>query len=81
MCTQQNIADLIARSNYSRVETGKRDLSIDAVNKIARYFNMTIDQLINLEGEIPQDITIEDKEADEQLRFILLLDDDDRIQF
>ena len=42
--TQQSIADLIAmhRSNYSRVETGDRDLSIDAISKIAKYFNYDI---------------------------------------
>mgnify|MGYP003612371176 FL=1 len=70
--TQQSIADLIAmhRSNYSRVETGDRDLSIDAIGKIAKYFNMTIDQLVNFEGNIPQEITIEDKSLVEQVKLI-----------
>ena len=70
--TQQSIADLIAmhRSNYSRVETGDRDLSIDAIGKIAKYFNMTIDQLVNFEGDIPQEITIEDKSLAEQVKLI-----------
>ncbi|WP_200869089.1 helix-turn-helix domain-containing protein [Bacteroides reticulotermitis] len=37
--TQQEVADLISmhRSNYSRVETGDRDLSIEAINKIAQF--------------------------------------------
>jgi transcriptional regulator with XRE-family HTH domain len=70
--TQQSIADLIAmhRSNYSRVETGDRDLSIDAIGKIAKYFNMTIDQLVNFEGDIPQEVTIEDKSLAEQVKLI-----------
>lgn len=70
--TQQNIATLIAmhRSNYSRVETGDRDLSIDAIGKIAKYFNMTIDQLVNFEGDIPQEVTIEDKSLAEQVKLI-----------
>jgi transcriptional regulator with XRE-family HTH domain len=70
--TQQSIADLIAmhRSNYSRVETGDRDLSIDAIGKIAKYFNMTIDQLVNFEGDIPQEVTIEDKSLAEQIKLI-----------
>ncbi len=70
--TQQSIADLIAmhRSNYSRVETGDRDLSIDAIGKIAKYFNMTIDQLVNFEGDIPQEVTIEDKSLVEQVKLI-----------
>lgn len=70
--TQQSIADLIAmhRSNYSRVETGDRDLSIDAIGKIAKYFNITIDQLVNFEGDIPQEVTIEDKSLAEQIKLI-----------
>lgn len=70
--TQQSIADLIAmhRSNYSRVETGDRDLSIGAIGKIAKYFNMTIDQLVNFEGDIPQEVTIEDKSLAEQVKLI-----------
>ena len=70
--TQQSIADLIAmhRSNYSRVETGDRDLSIEAIGKIAKYFSMTIDQLVNFEGDIPQEVTIEDKSLVEQVKLI-----------
>ena len=70
--TQQSIADLIAmhRSNYSRVETGDRDLSIGAIGKIAKYFNMTIDQLVNFEGDFPQEVTIEDKSLAEQVKLI-----------
>ena len=58
------------RSNYSRVETGDRDLSIDAIDKISKYFNMTIDQLVNFEGDIPQEVTIEDKSLVEQVKLI-----------
>ena len=78
--TQQAIADLIAmhRSNYSRVETGDRDLSIEAINKIAKFFNMTIDQLVNFEGEIPQEVTIEDKNTVEQMQLIQQLDEEDK---
>jgi transcriptional regulator with XRE-family HTH domain len=78
--TQQSIADLIAmhRSNYSRVETGDRDLSIDAISKIAKYFNMTIDQLVNFEGDIPQEVTIEDKALIEQVKLIQELEPEEK---
>lgn len=78
--TQQSIADLIAmhRSNYSRVETGDRDLSIDAIGKIAKYFNMTIDQLVNFEGDVPQEITIEDKTLLEQVKLIQELEPEEK---
>ena len=78
--TQQAIADLIAmhRSNYSRVETGDRDLSIEAVGKIAKYFNMSIDDLVNFEGEIPNEVTFEDKNTIEQMQLIQQLDEEDK---
>lgn len=78
--TQQSIADLIAmhRSNYSRVETGDRDLSIDAIGKISKYFNMTIDQLVNFEGNIPQEVTIEDKGLTEQIKLIQGLEPEEK---
>lgn len=78
--TQQNIADLIAmhRSNYSRVEAGERDLSIEAISKIAKYFHMTIDQLVNFEGDMPQEVTIEDKNTVEQMQLIQQLDEEDK---
>lgn len=78
--TQQSIADLIAmhRSNYSRVETGDRDLSIDAIGKVAKYFNMTIDQLVNFEGNIPQEVTIEDKGLTEQIKLIQGLEPEEK---
>lgn len=78
--TQQQIAALIHmhRSNYSKIESGQRDISVDALNKIARHFNMTIDQIVNLDGPIPQDITVEDKSLMEQMRLIQELEPDDK---
>lgn len=78
--TQQTIADLISmhRSNYSRVETGDRDLSIEAINKIAKYFNISIDQLVNFDGDIPKEITIEDKNTIQQMQLIQQLDEEDK---
>lgn len=78
--TQQAIADLIAmhRSNYSRVETGDRELSIEAIGKIAKFFNMSIDDLVNFEGEIPNEVTFEDKNTIEQMQLIQQLDDEDK---
>ncbi|MBK7638085.1 MAG: hypothetical protein IPJ13_30240 [Saprospiraceae bacterium] len=43
------------------MEKGERELSLDATNKIALYFGLTIDQLLNDEQNIPQEITTEDK--------------------
>ncbi len=78
--TQQQIAELVNmhRSNYSRVEAGDRDLSLDAVNKIARYFGMTIDELVNFDGNIPDEVTIEDKSLMEQVKLISELEPEEK---
>lgn len=78
--TQQQIAELIHmhRSNYSKIESGQRELSIDALNKIARYFGMTIDQIVNFDGAVPQEVTIEDKTMMEQVKMIQELEPDEK---
>lgn len=78
--TQQQIADLINmhRSNYSKVESGQRELSISALNKIAKYFGVSLDELVNLEGNVPKEITIEDKTTLEQVKLIQELEAEDR---
>lgn len=78
--TQQQIAELIHmhRSNYSRVETGERDLSIEAINKIARYFGMSIDELVNFNGKMPNEVTVEDKSLLEQVKLMQELDPEEK---
>ena len=77
--TQQQIADLIHmhRSNYSRVEAGERELSIEAIQKIAKHFGLTIDQLVN-EEIIPEEVTVEDKNLSEQLKLIQELEAEEK---
>ena len=79
--TQTQIAELINmhRSNYSRVENGERDLSIDSIKKLAGYFNMSIDQLVNFDGDkIPKEITVEDKTLTEKIKLISELSKDEQ---
>ncbi len=70
--TQQQIAELIHmhRSNYSKVESGERDISLEAINTIAQYFGMTIDQLVNFDGKVPEEVTVEDKSLMEQVKLM-----------
>lgn len=78
--TQQQIAELVNmhRSNYSKVESGDRDLSIDAINKVAQYFGMTIDELVNFDGNIPTEVTVEDKSLMEQVKMIAELEPEEK---
>lgn len=74
--TQAQLADLIHmhRSNYSKVENGQREISVDALKIITRHFGMTMDQIVNFEGEAPDEVTVEDKAIAEQVRMIQNLD-------
>ena len=77
---QQQIAELVHmhRSNYSKVESGQREISVDALNKIANYFGVSIDQIVNFEGAVPKEITVEDKTLMEQVKMIQELEPDEK---
>jgi len=77
---QQEIAELISmhRSNYSKIENGQREISVTALDKIARYFDITIDELIHMGDDVPQEVDITDKSALEQMKLIQELDDEDK---
>jgi transcriptional regulator with XRE-family HTH domain len=65
-------------SNYSKIEKGERLPSIDVADKLAKLFDMTVDQIIHLSKDLPQEITIEDKTTTEQLKLLQQLDEEDR---
>ena len=77
---QQEIADLIGmhRSNYSKIDNGQREISLSALDKVARFFNITIDGLVHLGNDLPQEVEIEDKTTMEQLKLIQELDEEER---
>ena len=66
------------RSNYSKVESGERGLSVSALNNVAKHFGMTLDELVNFKGKVPTEEKIEDKSTMEQLKLINNLDEDDK---
>jgi len=77
---QQEIAELISmhRSNYSKIENGQREISVTALDKIAQYFDITIDELIHMGDDVPQEVDITDKSALEQMKMIQELDEEDK---
>ena len=68
----------VDKSTYSKIEKGLRALTIDELKKMASLFNMTTDQILYFDGGIPEPIIFEDKEANEQLKLISQLDEDDK---
>lgn len=77
---QNEIADLIGmhRSNYSKIENGQREISVAALDKIAAYFNISLDELVHLGEDIPQEISVEDKTTAEQVKLIQELDQEEK---
>jgi hypothetical protein len=53
-------------------------ISIDALDKIARHFGVTIDAIVHMDGDIPKEVTIEDKTDLEQLRLLHELDPEEK---
>lgn len=66
------------RSNYSKVESGERELSIEAISKVAQYFGLTIDELVHFDGNLPDDVTVQDKSLVEQVRLIQELEAEEK---
>jgi len=58
------------RSTYSKIKNGQSEISLAAVNKIAKFFNITIDELVHLGGDILREVSLEDKSTVEQLKLI-----------
>jgi len=77
---QIEVADYIGvdKSAYSKIEKESRSLAIEELQKMAQLFNLTTDQILNYDGNIPKEVTIEDKTAVEQMRLIQELDEDDK---
>lgn len=78
--TQQDVAEIINmhRSNYSKVEKGEREISIDALVKLANFFGLTLDELVSGETSPLQEITIKDKSTLEQVNLLQELNEEDK---
>ena len=68
----------IHASNYSKIEKGEREPSIEALDKIARLFSTTVDEIIHYEGKVPKEVKIKDKSVSEKIQLLDQLDDEDK---
>jgi transcriptional regulator with XRE-family HTH domain len=68
----------VDKSAYSKIEKGMRAVTVEELQKMARLFEMTTDQIINFDGKIPTEVVLEDKTAIEQMKLIQQLDDEDK---
>jgi transcriptional regulator with XRE-family HTH domain len=79
--TQQQIADLIHthRSGYSKIENNQQDVSLEALIKLSKQFNMSVDEIISFDNNrIPDEISIADKATLEQLQLINELEPEEK---
>ena len=65
-------------SHYSKIENGQREASVELLDKLAKFYGITIDQIVHMDSEVPTEITLEDKTANEQVRLIAELDEKDK---
>lgn len=68
----------IGYTNYNKIETGIREPSVKELQKLAKLYRLTVDQIINLDGDVPKDVNIENEPAVEQLHLLQQLDEDDK---
>ena len=71
----------VDKSAYSKIEKGLRSIAVEELQKMAQLFNMTVDQILNYDGSIPKEVTIEDKNELEQIRLIQQLEEDKQTIF
>jgi transcriptional regulator with XRE-family HTH domain len=65
-------------SHYSKIENGQREASVELLDKLAKFYAISIDQIVHMDNEIPKEVTLEDKTANEQVRLIAELDEKDK---
>src|ERR1035437_23336 len=68
----------IGYSNYNKMENGMREPSVGELQKLAKLFSITVDELINPEEITPKEVVIEDKTVSEKVRLISQLDQEDQ---
>jgi|WetSurMetagenome_2_1015567.scaffolds.fasta_scaffold1072923_1 transcriptional regulator with XRE-family HTH domain len=68
----------IGYSNYNKMENGSREPSVAELQKLAKLYNITVDQLLNPDDTTPKEIQIEDKILSERIRLIEKLEEEDK---
>jgi transcriptional regulator with XRE-family HTH domain len=76
---QKEIANTVGvhPSNYSKMEKGEREFSIEVIDKLAKFFGLTIDELV-YDNKLPEAVKLEDKTATEKIQLISMLNEDDK---
>ncbi len=65
-------------AHYNKLEKGLVEPSIDILEKLSAFYNVTIDEIIHYSNATPKEVTIEDKTASEQVKLIAQLNEKDK---
>lgn len=68
----------IGYSNYNKLENGGRDASVEELSKLAKLFGITIDDIVNLENQVPEDVHTKNKSTTEKVGLINELDTEEQ---
>jgi transcriptional regulator with XRE-family HTH domain len=67
------------QSNYNKIENGRREPSVEVLQKLAVIFGVTVDDLLNPDDDKkPTPVTVEDKTTTEKIRLIEQLEEEDK---
>lgn len=65
-------------SHYSKIENGQREASVELLDKLAKFYGISIDQIVHMGKSVPKEVTLEDKTTNEQMRLIAQLSEKDK---
>ena len=68
----------VGYTNYNKIETGIREPSVKELQKLAKLYRLTVDQVINLDSDVPKEVNIKNEPAVEQLHLLEQLDEEDK---
>jgi len=67
------------QSNYNKVENGRREPSVEVLQKLSVILEVTVDELLNSEDKKqPTPVTVEDKTVSEKIRLVEQLEEEDK---
>ncbi len=67
------------QSNYNKIENGRREPSLDVLQKLSAILDVSIDELVNAEDtKKPSAVTVEDKTISEKIRLMEQLEEEDK---
>lgn len=67
------------QSNYNKVENGKREPSVEVLQKLSLILGVTVDELLRPDdNKQPAPVTVEDKTVSEKIRLVEQLEEEDK---